>query len=456
MNFREAFGIEKGDVVAFIGAGGKTSLMVGIGYELIEAGWQVLATVTTRMTQEQLDLFPAALRLSEGIAAIAQALAEHKFVLVYDRVRRGTVVGLSAEMVATLPDMLDSDIMLVEADYAANLPLKAPYAAEPAIPAGTTLVIPVASMAAVGQPLDDGHIYNARAMIDRCGFPEGALIKPSWIAQVLRDPELGMSGVPTQLRTVAFFNQSPMTPYNRVRARIAAKIALRHSTLQAVALGEVRGHEPVREVQRPVGAVVLAAGLSSRMGELKMLLPWRDNRTIIEHIVEQLIKSRLDPIIVVTGHQAHAVKAVLEKWDVQLVNNKAYQSGEMLSSLKAGLRAMPEHTTAALMVLGDQPAIQPKIVNKVLLAYAENQHDLVIPSYEMRRGHPVLLGRRYWADALALPGNATPRNLFSMHEDRIHYVNVDTDSILRDVDTPQDYERERKIDGADRDRKKKS
>lgn len=456
MNFREAFGIEKGDVVAFIGAGGKTSLMVGIGYELIEAGWQVLATVTTRMTQEQLDLFPAALRLSEGIAAIAQALTEHKFVLVYDRVRRGTVVGLSAEMVATLPDMLDSDIMLVEADYAANLPLKAPYAAEPAIPAGTTLVIPVASMAAVGQPLDDGHIYNARAMIDRCGFPEGALIKPSWIAQVLRDPELGMSGVPTQLRTIAFFNQSPMTPYNRVRARIAAKIALRHSTLQAVALGEVRGHEPVREVQRPVGAVVLAAGLSSRMGELKMLLPWRDNRTIIEHIVEQLIKSRLDPIIVVTGHQAHAVKAVLEKWDVQLVHNKAYQSGEMLSSLKAGLRAMPEHTTAALMVLGDQPAIQPKIVNKVLLAYAENQHDLVIPSYEMRRGHPVLLGRRYWADALALPGNATPRNLFSMHEDRIHYVNVDTDSILRDVDTPQDYERERKIDGADRDRKKKS
>lgn len=455
MKFREAFGIEKGDLVALIGAGGKTSLMVGIGYELTESGWRVLATATVPLAQEQLDLFPAALPISGGVAAIAQALTDHRFVFVYDRVERGEVIGLSPELVSSLPDMLASDVMLVEADYGGSRPVKAPLKGEPRIPVGTSLVIPVASFSAVGQPLDDAHVYNARAMIDRCGFPEGAPIKPSWIAQVVRDAELGMSGVPTSARTVAFFNQTPMTPYNRVRARIAAKIALRHSTLQAVALGEVRGHEPVREVQRPVGAVVLAAGLSSRMGEPKLLLPWRENRTIIEHIVEQLIKSRVDPIIVVTGHQAKEVKTALEQWDVQVVHNKAYQSGEMLSSLKVGLQAMPKQTTAALMVLGDQPSIQPKVINKVLLAYAEHRHDLVVPSFQMRRGHPVLIGRRYWADALALPNTATPRNLLNLHAENIHYVNVDTDSVLRDVDTPQDYERERRIDGSDRDRKKK-
>lgn len=446
MKFREAFQIEKGDVVSLIGAGGKTSLMVGIGYELAEAGWRVLATATTRMPQEQLGLFPAALPLSVGAAAISDALTVDKFVLLYERIERGVAIGLSPDAVGRLLDFADSDVLLVEADYSANLPVKAPRPGEPAIPPGTSLVIPVASFGAVGQPLDDQHVYNAQAMIDRCSFPEGAPIKPSWIAQVVRDSELGMSGVPAHVRTVAFFNQTPMTPYNRVRARIAAKIALRHSTLQAVALGEVRGHEPVREVQRPVGAVVLAAGLSSRMGESKMLLPWRDNRTIIEHIVEQLIKSRLDPIVVVTGHQAKEVKAKLDQWDVQVVHNKAYQSGEMLSSLKVGLNAMPASATAALLVLGDQPAIQPKVVNRVLLAYAEHGHDLVIPSYDMKRGHPVLLGRRYWPDLLALPGNATPRNLYNRHADRIHYVTVDNDSILRDVDTPQDYEAERRRD----------
>lgn len=455
MKFREAFGIEKGDVVALIGAGGKTSLMIGIGYELAESGWRVLATTTARMPEEQLGLVPVALPSATDPVQLSRALTEHKFVLLYDRIVRGVAIGPSPEAVSRLLDIVDSDVMLVEADYAANLPVKAPRAGEPSIPPGASLVIPVASLAAVGQPLDDQHVYNAKAMIERCSFPEGAPIKPSWIAQVIRDAELGMAGVPPNVRTVAFFNQSPMTPYNRVRARIAAKIALRHSTLQAVALGEVRGLEPVREVQRPVGAVVLAAGLSSRMGEHKLLLPWRDNRTIIEHVVEQLIKSRLDPIVVVTGHQAKEVKSKLEQWDVQVVHNKAFQSGDMLSSLKVGLSAMPASTTAALLVLGDQPSIQPKVINKVLLAYAEHRHDLVIPSYQMRRGHPVLLGRRYWADLKALPNSATPRQLYDMHADRIHYVNVDNDSILRDIDTRQDYERERKIDGADRDRRKK-
>lgn len=455
MKFREAFGIEKGDVVAFIGAGGKTSLMVGIGYELAEAGWRVLATTTARMPEEQLGLVPVALPVSSEPIAISRALSQSKFVLLYDRIARGVVFGPSPDAVARLLDVVDSDVMLVEADYAANLPVKAPKPGEPAIPPGASLIIPVASFAAVGQPLDDRHVYNAQAMIDRCSFPEGAPIKPSWIAQIVRDSELGMAGVPQHVRTVAFFNQSPMTPYNRVRARIAAKIALRHSTLQAVALGEVRGVEPVREVQRPVGAVVLAAGMSSRMGEHKLLLPWRDNRTIIEHVVEQLIKSRVDPIVVVTGHQAKEVKAKLDQWDVQVVHNKAYQSGDMLSSLKAGLAAMPASTTAALLVLGDQPSIQPKVINKVLLAYAEHQHDLVIPSFHMRRGHPVLLGRRYWSDLRTLPNSATPRQLYDMYSDRIHYVNVDNDSILRDIDTRQDYERERKLDGIDRDRRKK-
>lgn len=455
MKFREAFGIEKGDVVALIGAGGKTSLMVGIGYELAELGWRVLATATTRVPREQLGLVPAALQISDGPAAISAALTAHKFVMLYDRIEGSAAVGPTPDAVSRLLDVVDSDVMLVEADFAAGLPVKAPRRGEPAIPPGTSLVIPVASFSAVGQPLDERHVYNAQAMIDRCSFPEGAPMKPSWIAQVVRDAELGLAGVPPHVRTIAFFNQTPMTPYNRVRARIAAKIALRHSTLKAVALGEVRGLEPVREVQRPVGAVVLAAGMSTRMGDHKLLLPWRDNRTIIEHVVEQLIKSRVDPIVVVTGHQAKEVKAALENWDVMVVHNRAYQSGEMLSSLKTGLAALPATTTAAVVALGDQPSIQPKVINKVLLAYAEGQHELVIPSYQMRRGHPVLLGRRYWADVQSLPGSATIRNLYNLHADRIHYIEVDSDSILRDVDTPQDYERERKLDGADRDRRKK-
>lgn len=450
MRFTDAFGIEKGAVVSLIGAGGKTSLLVGIGYELAEAGWRVLAAATVPVPEEQLSLFPAALPVDTDLAEISRTLSDARFVVLHGEVAHGRALAVSPALLDALLDRIDSDVLLVEADNAAGKPLKAPYPGEPQIPKATTLVIPVASFAAVGQALNDENVYNGQAMIDRCGFPLNGSIRPSWIAQVIRDENLGMSGVPRGVRTIAFFNQTPMTPYNRVRARIAAKIALRHSTLHAVALGEVRGHEPVREVQRPVGAVVLAAGMSTRMGQPKLLLPWRDNRTIIEHIVEQLIKARVDPIVVVTGHNAKEVKAVLTPWDVTFVNNRAYKTGEMLSSLKTGLAAMPSHTAAALMVLGDQPALQTRVVNRIVLAYAEAQHELIVPSHDMRRGHPVLIGRRYWNELTNLGPGATPRVFFDRHADHIHHVEIDNDSILRDIDTPQDYDRDQGIDRGER------
>ncbi|MBK9122562.1 MAG: putative selenium-dependent hydroxylase accessory protein YqeC [Chloroflexi bacterium] len=450
MKFTDAFGIEKGAVVSLIGAGGKTSLLVGIGYELAEAGWRVLAAATVPVPEEQLSLFPAALHAETDPATVSRTLSEVRFVVLHGGIVRKRALAVDPGLLDALLDRIDSDVMLVEADTAAGLPLKAPHNGEPQLPKATTLVIPVASFAAVGQALNDENVYNAQAMIDRCGFPLNGSIRPSWIAQVIRDEQLGMSGVPRGVRTIAFFNQTPMTPYNRVRARIAAKIALRHSTLHAVALGEVRGHEPVREVQRPVGAVVLAAGMSTRMGQPKQLLPWRDNRTIIEHIVEQLIKARVDPIVVVTGHNAKEVKAVLAPWDVTVVNNRAYKTGEMLSSLKTGLAAMPAHTAAALMVLGDQPALQTRVVNRIVLTHAEAQHELIVPSYDMRRGHPVLIGRRYWNEIISLGPSTTPRVFFDRFADHIHYVEIDNDSILRDIDTPQDYDRDRGIDRGER------
>jgi molybdenum cofactor cytidylyltransferase len=95
------------------------------------------------------------------------------------------------------------------------------------------------------------------------------------------------------------------------------------------------------------------------------------------------------------------------------------------------------------MVLGDQPQIEARVIYDVLSAYAESNAPIVAPSYQMRRGHPILIDRRYWNDLLNLPRNGSPRDVINEHKEAIHYVNVDTDSVLRDVDTPQDYAHER-------------
>jgi molybdenum cofactor cytidylyltransferase len=108
---------------------------------------------------------------------------------------------------------------------------------------------------------------------------------------------------------------------------------------------------------------------------------------------------------------------------------------------------MPSHISAVLVVLGDQPRIQPRVIAQVLTAYAEGAGDIIAPSYQMRRGHPILIDRRYWQEILNLPSDGAPRDVIDKYKDRIGYVNVDTDSVLRDIDTPQDYRDERRNAG---------
>jgi molybdenum cofactor cytidylyltransferase len=439
MKLRDAFHVVRGDVIALTGAGGKTSTLIALAHELADEGWRVLATTTTRIAEDELRLMPRALKPEAGAKAISAALEQHRFTFIYDHVRGGKAYGLDS--VAWLLDSVDADALIIEADGARRLPLKAPYPHEPVIPPEASLVVPIASISALGQPLDDEHIYNAAAMIDKFGFYPGGAVKSPWIAQVLRDPDMGLKGVPERARVVAWLNGTPRTGYLRARARLIAKLILKQPRFYGAALGSTRENDPVCEIQRTIGAVVLAAGMARRMGEAKVLLPWTGGRTILEHIIHQLILARVDPIIVVTGSRAADVRAAAERAGAAAAHNPNYETGEMLSSLKAGLKALPAHVAAALVALGDQPRIQPRIVDQLLMAYAEGKGGIIAPSYQMRRGHPILIDRRYWGEILDLPKDGAPRDVISRHA--VTHVNVETDSVLRDIDTPDDYRDER-------------
>jgi molybdenum cofactor cytidylyltransferase len=191
-----------------------------------------------------------------------------------------------------------------------------------------------------------------------------------------------------------------------------------------------------------VGAVVLAAGKSERMGMPKMGLPWGDT-TVIGQVIATLVGAGLDTVVVVTGGGREEVERALsslpQHWPVHAVFNPDFAVGEMLSSLQVGIAALEEKFQAALIALGDQPQIQAEVVQTILDVYNQSGASLVIPSYAMRRGHPMLIAQPLWAGLLALRPPQTLRELIQAHQDKIVYVNVYTPSILQDLDTPEDY-----------------
>jgi molybdenum cofactor cytidylyltransferase len=113
----------------------------------------------------------------------------------------------------------------------------------------------------------------------------------------------------------------------------------------------------------------------------------------------------------------------------------------MLLTLQLGLAALRDGVEAALVVLGDQPQIETTIVESVIAHYTNKKHLLVVPSFQMQRGHPWLVAQSLWDSLLALKPPATMRQFLGQFADVIHYVNVENSSILQDLDTPEDYER---------------
>jgi len=189
-----------------------------------------------------------------------------------------------------------------------------------------------------------------------------------------------------------------------------------------------------------IAALVLAAGLSRRMGTNKLLLPIGE-RTILAQVISVLQDCPLNEIVVVTGHEREKVEQELDRQResglLRRVHNPNYASGDMLSSIQAGLTVLRDNCHAALIALGDQPKIEQRIVEQVIAAYTPGK--VIIPSFNRRGGHPILIDRACWPEILALPLGASLRDVWRGHPDWLRYVDVDTESILRDMDTPEDY-----------------
>jgi len=188
-----------------------------------------------------------------------------------------------------------------------------------------------------------------------------------------------------------------------------------------------------------VSAILLAAGESRRMGEFKQLLPFA-GKSFVECCVDSLLASRVDEVVVVTGHRHRDVRDALGNRPVRVVHNPDYQFG-MSTSVKCGVEALPLETQACLIALVDQPQIEPEIINRVIDAYVEHRPLIVIPNYNGRNGHPIILDLSLRKEVLAIDTTQGLRQVVHAHSDRLRLVDVDSETVLIDFDLPEDYHR---------------
>jgi len=185
-----------------------------------------------------------------------------------------------------------------------------------------------------------------------------------------------------------------------------------------------------------IWAIILAAGMSVRMGQQKLLLPWQ-NTTIIESVIQQ-IPDDIPNRLVILGSHNEEIKKQIRNLQVKTDINKNYKEG-MLSSVICGFNLLPKSAKAAMVFLGDQPGISPDVIHRVKEAWRKSKKPIVIPTFNGRRGHPVLIETKFTDEINQLDGNIGLKQLMNNHASEIYEVPCDDSEILYDIDTPSDY-----------------
>jgi molybdenum cofactor cytidylyltransferase len=186
-----------------------------------------------------------------------------------------------------------------------------------------------------------------------------------------------------------------------------------------------------------IWAVILAAGKSERMGSPKMLLPF-GNKTMLACVIGNVVNSDTDRTMVVLGAENEKITEVVNESGVDYCNNQNFNQG-MLSSVKCGLQNIPDDFRAALIFPGDQPLIRSSTVNLLIERYFASSKGIIIPLYSRKRGHPLLIDRKYREEIIKLDISQSLRSLSEKFPDDVLEIETDDEGILKDFDTPEEY-----------------
>ena len=428
----QALRIQASTRLAIVGAGGKSTALFQLGREQrpisllttsTHLGVEQLARADYVHTIESTESFPDATALADG---------SHLFVG-----SRGSAVGksggLDKDALKKLDELADrlATPIFIEADGSRQLPLKAPGANEPAIPALANHVAVVAGLSGLGQPIAQLHRHEQIARLT--GLASAEPLDVEALVRVLVSPQGGRKGLRQGVASSLVLNQADTSRQQAQAAEIANQLTGVFDRVIAAQLEKSK----LWAAWEPVSVVLLAAGASRRLGRPKQLLDWR-GKPLVRYMAEVALSAGLHEVIAVTGAAEPEVAATLHGLPLKQVFNPSWEDGQS-TSVQAGLAAAADNVGAIIFVLVDQPLVNANLLRALANTHAQSMASIVAPLIDQQRGNPVLFDRRTFADFSALQGDEGARCLFARY--RAVWLPWHDDRALLDIDSESDYQR---------------
>ncbi|MFU8773984.1 MAG: selenium cofactor biosynthesis protein YqeC, partial [Anaerolineales bacterium] len=450
MNLVQALRLSSAPKLVLVGSGGKTTALFKIADQLPKP---VLVTTTTHLSVEQ-TFFADQHHCIESIDDLKQLdreMPEAVLLLTGRQTGESRISGLHPSIMQSLIRLAHRRkiALLVEADGAQKLPLKAPAVHEPAIfpeiwkqdfsdekqteavkKSRQTLldvVIVVSGLSGIGKPLTAAWVHRPQEFSRISGINEGDPVSIFGLRNVLIHPQGGLKNIPPGVRRVALLNQFDRLD-NKFHTRQLADELINSfdaaiiSSLGGAANKSKGGYKDINStfepeiagVYEPVAGIILAAGGSQRMGKPKQLLNWR-GQSLIRHVVTNALQANFSPLIVILGAYLEQIKNEIEDLPVRVVNNENWQQGQS-TSLHVGIDALPKRVGSAVFILADQPMIAPSLLRSLVDMHAKTLAPFVAPIFFEKRGNPVLFDRDAFSDLKKIHGDIGGRALFDRYQ----------------------------------------
>ncbi len=434
MDLVKTFRLTMNSKVALVGSGGKTTAMFQLARDF---GTRVILTTTTHLALDQLEEADKHFTVEsvEDLPSENLDIKENILMFTGPQVEPNRVKGLDQDILIQLAALAEKwgSPLLIEADGARLLPIKAPAEHEPPIPDFVDTVIVVIGLSGLGKPLNEKWVHRPELFSELVGLSPGSEISSQHLAAAITSPRGGLKNIPTTARKLLLINQIDSFPNWKTFHDYLPSLSKHYEGIGFTVLED----QLLLEYHEPIAGVILAAGGSTRFGTTKQLLDWR-GKPLVTHTVETALAGGLSPVIIVTGADQENVTLAVKGLPVKCVHNPDWEQGQS-SSVRTGIESLPPQVGGAIFLLADQPYTPPELILQLVKEHTLNRISIIYPEVNGKRANPVLFDRETFLDLAKLTGDIGGRALFDSYKRRS--VNWENDLILRDIDTPEDYEK---------------
>lgn len=422
------------DQVAWVGAGGKTSLIFAIAHEIYSQ--KCVITTTTKMASSEIKFADQSIKTTDLEKFEVKKINE--VTLIYSGFAENEetkISGYQVDELKTLSEILiqNNIPLFIEADGSKRKPCKFPGVHEPNIPSFVNKVCVVVGLSALGRPLNENNFHRSEEIGRALSIPIGETITTDHIFEILTHPEGGLKNIPDQAEKILFLHQADCLVDHTFINDLALRLK---GVYDNVLLSEINNdYLQINAHWGKVGCVILAAGSGSRFGGLKQLAFYR-RKTFIENVIETALSINFNDRVVILGSQFEEIRAVIKNYQVVILNNVNWKNGQA-SSVKLGVRYFWDaQIDAIIFLLVDQPQITPNMIHNVLNLFAYQKPEIIVHNYKGENRHPILFSKVTFRELLNIQGDKGGRQLFDKFSPI--QINLENDYLALDIDTIED------------------